>query len=111
MKHVSPLYSKKPSANNRVIIVVTVRTKCQRDTCFMFYFVAKSNTQNSSRLSPIYKSNFSLTSLLVNFFARVDDQQVFLYNFHIFLVVRLHEQISDLTIFPCQGKASMPDFL
>ena len=29
---------------------------------------------------------------------------------HIFLVVHLHEQISDLTIFPCQGKASMPDF-
>ena len=23
-------------------------TKCQRDTCFMFYFVAKLNTQNSS---------------------------------------------------------------
>ena len=29
---------------------------------------------------------------------------------HIFLVVRLHEQISSLTIFPCQGKASTPAF-
>ena len=44
------------------------------------------------------------------FIARVDDHQVFLYNSHIFLVVRRHEKISDLTIFPCQGKASMPDF-
>ena len=34
-----------------------------------------------------------MTSLLVNFIARVDDQQIFLYNFHIFFVVRLHEQI------------------
>ena len=29
---------------------------------------------------------------------------------HIFLVVRLHEQISSLTIFPCQGKANMLAF-
>ena len=64
-----------------------------------------------NEISPIYTSNFSLTSYLSIFIARVDDQQVFLiYNFHIFLVVRLHEQISDLTTFPCQGKASMPDF-
>jgi hypothetical protein len=29
---------------------------------------------------------------------------------HIFLVVRLHEQISSLTTFPCQGKANMLAF-
>jgi hypothetical protein len=29
---------------------------------------------------------------------------------HISLVVRLHEQISTLTIFPCQGKANMLAF-
>ena len=42
---------------------------------------------------------FSLTSALDK-----------LYPCHIFLVVRLHEQISDLTSFPSQGKATTPDF-
>lgn len=30
---------------------------------------------------------------------------------HVFLVVRLHKQVSEfLTIFPCQGEVSTPDF-
>ena len=61
--------------------------------------------------TPFTRAIFPWQVYLSIFIARVHDQQAFLYNFHIFLVVRLHtEQISDLTSFPCQGKASMPDF-
>ena len=67
-------------------------------------------TKKRIAFKPHLHEQFFLDKLLSIFIARVDDQQVFLNSFHIFPVVGLHEQISDLTIFPCQGKASLPDF-